>query len=685
MKPRRYKAFISYAHADEAFAAALHERLERFVVPSQLRSSSTGRRLGRLFRDRDELASGGSLPERILDALADSEHLIVVCSTASARSSWVNREIDLFLADRSLDDVLLVVPDTVPAGDIPIPEAIARRGELVAADARLLADGPRRATLKLIAGLLGVPFDTLVQRDRFRRRRQWSAIGAGLALLAIIGIVGVHRVTMTAREAEARRQQAAAFVGPFVDNLAQRIDRYEKVGALDEDLEKALDFFATLPPDEIDPTSLRHYRTALVGIGSVRIRQGKPREALDVYQRALELSQSMVDRDDRDASRWHDLAMHTYYIGEARWEMQEFAAAAERIVESLRYAERAAELAPDNFEYQIEVVYGLNNVGAVETRANDFDAATAALERSLERIGALRTRHPDRESELLQQEVEAVSWLAEITQKRSDYDAAFGWHERELDLRRKLIESSDDNPLHIGRLSDALGYYAQTLLATGRTDKAVAVLNERMALARQLTAADPENAFFRERLLLGEAMLANALFDAGEPAAATAALDSAERGMREMVQADLQATAVRRDLTFVASSRAYMLLRKDPAHALKLASAALAGMAEEVAGRDIDPLILAQYLRCAEVLAAAERLHGVPGTQKVSDALRIAESHGNPESSNDVASRVILLRALGRYDAARPLETRLESLGYRPIYYRTMLEILAAPEQAVQR
>jgi hypothetical protein len=100
MPAHRYKAFISYAHADEAFAASLHDRLERFVVPAQLRGVDAGRRLGTLFRDREELASGGSLSQRILDAIEDAEYLIVVCSDAAARSTWVNREIEAFLRVR---------------------------------------------------------------------------------------------------------------------------------------------------------------------------------------------------------------------------------------------------------------------------------------------------------------------------------------------------------------------------------------------------------------------------------------------------------------------------------------------------------------------------------------------------------------------------------------------------------
>ncbi len=97
MTSYRYKAFISYAHADEAFVARLHQRLESFVVPKALRQIPTQRRLGTVFRDRDELAAGGSLSTHIRDALNAAEYLLVVCSPASVNSRWVNQEIESFI------------------------------------------------------------------------------------------------------------------------------------------------------------------------------------------------------------------------------------------------------------------------------------------------------------------------------------------------------------------------------------------------------------------------------------------------------------------------------------------------------------------------------------------------------------------------------------------------------------
>ena len=62
--------------------------------------------------------------------------------------------------------------------------------EPLAADAREGKDGKRNALLKLIAGIIGVPFDELRQRDRQRRIRRRIHLGASIvAMVAVMGLI----------------------------------------------------------------------------------------------------------------------------------------------------------------------------------------------------------------------------------------------------------------------------------------------------------------------------------------------------------------------------------------------------------------------------------------------------------------------------------------------------------------
>ena len=102
MTKLRYRAYISYSHKDEAWAAWLHRALESYRVPRNLIGNKTAvgevpARIRPVFRDRDDLSSATDLGDTVKQALADSESLIVLCSPEATSSRWVKDEIRHFL------------------------------------------------------------------------------------------------------------------------------------------------------------------------------------------------------------------------------------------------------------------------------------------------------------------------------------------------------------------------------------------------------------------------------------------------------------------------------------------------------------------------------------------------------------------------------------------------------------
>ena len=77
MPNNKYKAFISYNHADEAWAKWFHRQLERYRIPGKLVGQNTSfgvipKRLQPVFLDREELSSGSDLSAKVKQVLADS-------------------------------------------------------------------------------------------------------------------------------------------------------------------------------------------------------------------------------------------------------------------------------------------------------------------------------------------------------------------------------------------------------------------------------------------------------------------------------------------------------------------------------------------------------------------------------------------------------------------------------------
>lgn len=678
----RYRAFISYSHEDDAFATRLHERLERYRLPRRVAAERrlTDRRLGVIFRDRDELASSASLTDTIRSALSDSESLIVICSPAAANSRWVNAEIEAFRALHPQGPILPVIPDSVPP--LPatslFPASLASDDEPLAADARPDGDGLQRAFLKLVASLVGVRFDELQRRERARRRQRLAGVAAGVLLTASLAGVLLYQARVAEEEARERKAQAESLISYMVDDLTERLQEYEEVGQLDQGLSQALNYFGALNAEELDDDSLRKYRVALMGVGSVRLRQGKLEQALANFERAVELGRVYTRRADTDPAGWYELAENTYYVGEAYWEMQNIDTAARHIRTALDYAKKAATLAPDNVAYRFEVLYGLNNMGAIYTRLKRYPQAIESLEAALVENGTLRELFPDRREELLVQEAESVSWLAEILPTLGDYEQGFVWHERELSLREQLFDQTG-NIHQLARLSDALGYHARTLAAVGRTGEARQALARKVEISERLVREDPENAFWNVRGHVGRLLLAIEVFHEGDTTAAVSLLDQAEAGLESLLAENRNPELAVLHLADIASNRAYFTL-DEPDHALAYLQHSFEILEPRLDGEEGAAVMLDYYLRAVIIEAVALRRAGrAPDTERIERALRLMGERGEPEwSVADAAALGLLELAGGRDDLGAAQFALVTGKGYRSAFFARMRAALEA-------
>jgi hypothetical protein len=201
----RYRAFLSYSHADKVVGERLHGDIEGYAIPAGLAAPDGAAPLPSslrpIFRDKFDLEAGHSLREQIRQALGESAALIVLCSPHAAGSPYVNEEIRLFKAAGGAARIFPVIvagrPGDPAAECFPpmLRSEVAPDGtvggpgdEPIAADVREEADGWELATLKVIAGLLGVDLDQLRRRDavdRRRRLRRSRALAAAMTVLAI--------------------------------------------------------------------------------------------------------------------------------------------------------------------------------------------------------------------------------------------------------------------------------------------------------------------------------------------------------------------------------------------------------------------------------------------------------------------------------------------------------------------
>lgn len=205
---KRYRAFISYSQKDKPFARRLHRALEAYRVPKGVASDQVdakSRKLGRFFRDDDEMAAATDLGDALQGAIADAESLIVVCSPHAARSRWVNEEVLHFKRTGRADKIFAVIvggePNAVRVERECFPAAlrfeIGADGALTDHPAEPLGLDVRKETfsriiVRLAAGLIDSPFDDLWRREQ--RRARGRAVSLAL-IFVLIGAIVAGSVT----------------------------------------------------------------------------------------------------------------------------------------------------------------------------------------------------------------------------------------------------------------------------------------------------------------------------------------------------------------------------------------------------------------------------------------------------------------------------------------------------------
>src|SRR6266480_5828637 len=202
-----------------------------------------------IFRDREELPVSADLGSNINEALQESRYLIVICSPRSAQSRWVGEEIKTFKKLGREDRILALIVDGEPNasdgkdGFKPEEEcfhealryrwsengkATANRSEPIAADAREGRDGRNNAKLKLLAGLLGVNYDDLKQRDNERRLRRLRIV-----LTVTLGLVsGLVALSLYAWQQKQSAEQAKARTQGALDETKKTLSQSDYLQAL---------------------------------------------------------------------------------------------------------------------------------------------------------------------------------------------------------------------------------------------------------------------------------------------------------------------------------------------------------------------------------------------------------------------------------------------------------------------
>ena len=704
----KYKAFISYSHEDSKWADWLHRCLETYRVPKHLVGKITDRdpvpkRLAPIFRDRAELPTSTNLGEAINAALEQSSCQIVICSPAAARSRWVNEEILAYKRLGRENQIFCLIvdgePNTTarPELDECFPEALRFKigvdGELsdvpvepIAADVREDKDGKSDAKLRIIAGMLGVGFDALKQREHQRRQRRLAVI-ASAATVGMIIATTLATVAIFARaEAERQRVRAEAEAETakqttnFLVDLFNVSDPSEALGNTITARE-ILDHGARRIEFELeDQPAIKS--TLLDTMGTVYMRLGLYGEASTLLERSLETRLSLYG--------WShpEVALSQVHLGELLGLQSELEEAANLYQEAIAIQRAASDLpGPD-------LALSLVGLADIRTLQGNFERAEELLREALE----------IQRQTLGEENLAVATSLDNLGMNLMDqgkYDDVKPLLRESLAMRRRAVPGGVHPDIETG-----LNNLAVFLFESGEYGESATLFRESLAMKRRLLGdTHPDVA-------TGLNNLAFVLHDVGDHSAAEASFQEALTIRREHLgEKHPMVSQILNNLAFLYrdmgdTDRALELSRQaltvyreaysgdHPDIAYGMSN--LAGMLVEVGDyEDAEPLL-------REALAMNQRLFDpghadIAGTQtgmailflrteRVAAALEMAqaahasltESYGSDHWRTDwaLATQGAALIQLSRYTEAEPLllesyEGLSSNPGARPIHIET--------------
>ena len=686
----RYWAFLSYSHRDSATADWLHDELEKYHVPRALVGRDTPNgpipaSFSPIFRDRHELAAAGDLGQTIRGALSATRCLIVLCSPEAARSRWTNEEILAFKKAHPGGCVLAAIVEGEPfasemkgrAAEECFPPALrqkfdsrgrptGKRAEPIAADLRPSGDGRQLGFLKIVAGMLGLGLDELVQRDQQRRNRRLTYIAAaslaGMTLTSGLAVFAFDKRD----EARDQRREAEGLVGFMLGDLRQKLEPIGRLDTLDAVGSRALRYFARQDKSELSDAALAQRSKALTLMGEIANTRGDYDGALVSYHEAMAGTAEMVRRAPNDPERLFDHAQNVFWVGDIALKRGQLGRAEAAMREYKRLADRMLALEPDNQKWRMETKYADSNLGVMLYEQRRYAEAIRQLERALATSEALAAADP-RDQQAQKSVPESLAWLADALFGAGQLDEAIAKRERQLGL---LLALQRRYPLDVDyrqRLIPARRALGRWLVSRGEMRPGTEQVRTAVRTGQELIPTEPGNAQWLQFTGGAQLDLAKILLIGGrrEEAAAQARagcelvgrLAAKDASNSEWNLLAIECLAVRARLALSAGAHD---------EALALAGTALRKAQGRRGGDPLDARMA--VIRSNKLIGDIHHRAGDREAARVSWQAALAAWPGNLVANpNETAMRAALLAGTGRNAEAKALSDKLAAIGFRQL------------------
>jgi eukaryotic-like serine/threonine-protein kinase len=505
------------------------------------------------------------------------------------------------------------------------------------------------------------------------------------ASLAIDAVIARRSAVIARQAAERRQKQAENLVDFMLGDLNDKLSQVQRLDILEATDNQAMNYFQSLPTNDVTDQVLVMRAKALEKIGSIRLSQGKLPAALESYGAASALTRELAERSPADSARQVAYANTFNWIGNSYWYQGDLTRSLKNFQEAIELLEKQTTRMPADAEVAASLASARTNAGRVFEARGEFTQAEQLYELVQRTFKALSTREPKNarwQSEL----GSAYDNLGKVALEQGQMVRAIAAYLEDQRIKAALAAQDPKNYDAREDLLVSEAILGRTLALCGVREASIRYAQEAVSLSKDLVAFDSTQAYWREDLGLYSHLLGGLLRQSGRLNEAVRLDGNAVHVLDELAATDRTNARWRRDLAIAQVEMARVqIARRDYASAEDQLSRALATIQtlRATTPNDLDLTVLAADAELVAGWIAAKRKEAAVArnfwTQARETIEPVARKGNDPNVLAASATASLLLDDMG---SAQPVLNKLATIGYRTPDFEALLAAKKVPFQA---
>lgn len=295
-------------------------------------------------------------------------------------------------------------------------------------------------------------------------------------------------------------------------------------------------------------------------IGDMQLQQGRVTESLERYRQALSLRTRLLTATPDNPTFADDLADSHLNIGNVQKRMGDLTEALESYNLCLARRTESAESSPQDRSTQSDLAEIQTRIGETQRQLGQITESIATLTQCLEIRSKLARTDPN--------DITAQSQLAathqvvgELYRQQGDLSKTRESFERSLEVRRRLVESDPSDRIFQRELASTYQVLGELELQSGDISAATTAYRECVELRIKLADTDADDAEARRDLAIAYAKIGELQIQEGDYNAALEAFEACFEHSQSLAELDPSDTRARRELA-VAHDHLGLALRR---------------------------------------------------------------------------------------------------------------------------